>query len=122
MAIRHKNKVGYFFSVSISHSFAMQPPSDSMSNDISIQEFPMTCHTITHITFASLPPHSSSSREFPEVSLTPKIPLQFESPKTSLFRGLRPGLYFSSKSEQSRPLQMEPRNLSTGLNLDLEKK
>ena len=71
--------------------------------------------------FASLPPHNSSSREFPEVSLTPKIPLQFESPKTSLFSGRRPGLYFSSKSEQSRPLQMEPRNLSTGLNLDLEK-
>ena len=86
------------------------------------RNFPRTCHTITQITFASLPPHSSSSREFPEVSLTPKIPLQFESPKTSLFRGLRPGLYFSSKSEQSRPLQMEPRNLSTGLNLDLEKK
>ena len=124
MAIRHKNKVGYFI------FFQSQNPAPLPCSLLQTQcrmtsqfrNLPMTYHTITHITFASLPPHSSSSREFPEVSLTPKIPLQFESPKTSLFRGLRPGLYFSSKSEQSRPLQIEPRNLSTGLNLDLKKK
>ena len=125
MAIRHKNKVGYFIFFFQSQNPAPLPCSLLQTQyrmTSQFRNFPRTCHTITQITFASLPPHSSSSREFPEVSLTPKIPLQFESPKTSLFRGLRPGLYFSSKSEQSRPLQIEPRNLSTGLNLDLKKK